>query len=99
MDKAQKLIQDTSSPFQTVVGKPSFVAAGLATQNVQPLAATIFSKTTELVKAGIEEVLPLTCSKNTATSQNELELYMYADWNPADALPNRLANTPPITHI
>src|SRR5690242_10321250 len=51
MDKAQKLIQDTSSAFQTVVGTPSFGTAGLATENVQPLAAAIFSKTTELVKA------------------------------------------------
>ncbi|KAG7287432.1 hypothetical protein NEMBOFW57_006943 [Staphylotrichum longicolle] len=55
MDKAQKLIQDTSSAFQTVVGTPSFGTAGLATENVHPLAAAIFSKTTELVKAGVEE--------------------------------------------
>lgn len=98
MDKAQRLIQSTSSALQTAVGKPYFAAAGLTTESVQPLAAAVFEKTTELVKVGIEEVLPSTCLNNTATSQIRLELYMEANLNPADAFPYRLANTPPTTH-
>jgi hypothetical protein len=85
MDKAQKLIQGTSSALQAAVVNPrlpGFAAAGLATENIQPLAAAVFSKAAEVVKSSAEEVGPSTYSPLTST----------------DTFLNRLGSTPPTTH-
>jgi hypothetical protein len=58
MDKFQQIIQGTSSAIQEAIVKPGFEAAGLAAENLQPMAAAAFEKAAEAVTSSAEEVRP-----------------------------------------